>query len=188
MYVCLFVFLLDGQKIAIKLSKQVGKQTKQLKSLVQEYGVCLPDDDSAAAITMEEVLDTIKLEERLRVLGVWCLGTVPEKREAMDAYLMLSRSREEQSMLKHELQRVISFYESKRDHIRKACSEVLLLADSLYNRGISSLLHRLLQQVTNALQEAKNTLHSFDQEDESELYWCDSDLDDDSDEDDNCTV
>ncbi len=48
---------------------------------------------------MEEVLDTIKLEEWLRVLGVWCLGTVPEKREAMDAYLMLSRSREEQSML-----------------------------------------------------------------------------------------
>ena len=80
--------------------KQIVKETKLLKSLVHDYSACLSQEDSAAMITIEEVLDPIILEDRLRASGVRCLGTVPEKREAMDAYLILSRSKKRTSYVK----------------------------------------------------------------------------------------
>ena len=114
-----------GKKIAIKLSKQITKETKNLKSLRQDYNACLSQDDSSGTITIEEVLDPVKLEDRLRALGVWCLGTVPEKREVMDSYLILCRSKEEQAMLNDELQTLSSFYEVKKDHVKKNYSNIV---------------------------------------------------------------
>ena len=184
----MFFIFLDGQKIAIKLSKQIAKETKLLKSLVQDYSACLSQEDSAAMITIEEVLDPIILEDRLRASGVRCLGTVPEKREAMDAYLILTRTKEEQAMLKEELQSFVSFHKAKKNSLLKACTEVKSLTDSLYNRGILSLLHRLLQEVMNLLQGAQDIFDSLDENNENDLYWYDSDLDDDSDNDDDCSM
>ena len=96
----LLFFYVDGQKIATKLSKQITKETNNLKSLRHDYNACLSQDDSSGIIAIEKVLDPVKLEDWLRALGVWCLGTVPEKIEVMDSYLMLCRSKEEQAMLK----------------------------------------------------------------------------------------
>ena len=179
----LLFFYVDGQKIATKLSKQITKETKNLKSLRQNYNACLSQDDSSGVITIEEVLDPVKLEERLRALGVWCLGTMPEKREVMDSYLMLCRSKEEQAMLKDELQTLSSFYEVKKDHLLKVCTEMKSLTDNIYNRGVLSLLYRLLQEVTNLLQGARDAFHSLNKSDDDDVYWCDSNLDDDSDSD-----
>ena len=154
-----------------------------MKSLRQDYNACLSQDDSSGIITIEEVLDPVKLEERLRALGVWCFGTVPEKREVMDSYVMLCRSKEEQAMLKDELQTLSSFYEIKKDHLLKVCTEMKSLTDNNYNRGVLSLLYRLLQEVTNLLQGAQDAFHSLNKSDDDDVYWCDSDLDDDSDSD-----
>lgn len=134
------IFITDGRKIAIKLSKQIRSDTKQLEALVKQYGASLSDVDSADGITLEEVLDPMKLEDRLRSLGVWCLGTVPEKREAMDAYLIVRRSEEELAMLRAELQAVARYHRRKKEYVVKAYYEVQSLTDSPYNRGIASLL------------------------------------------------
>ena len=178
-------YTIDGQKIANKLSKQIRNATKQSEALIHEYNACLSDEESADFLTVEEVLDPIKLEDRLQALGVWCVGTVPERREAMDAYLMFIRSKEEQAMVKEELQAVVTFYGAKKDRILEDCCEVQLLTDSLYSRGISALLHRLLHDVTRLLDEAQIIFYSLDKPDENELYCCDNDSDeDDSDDDD----
>ena len=100
MIMMLLLFYVDGQKIATKLSKQITKETKNLKSLRQDYNACLSQDDSSGIIAIEKVLDPVKLEDWLRALGVWCLGTVPEKREVMDSYLILCRSKEGTSYVK----------------------------------------------------------------------------------------
>ncbi len=91
---------------------------------MQQYGGSLSDEESADGIAMEEVLDPMKFEDRLRALGVWCLETVPEKREAMDAYLMMMRSKEEQAMLKAELHAVVTFHTKKKEDVLKAFYEV----------------------------------------------------------------
>ena len=52
-------------------------------------------EESSEAVTISEALDPTAIEHRLQALGVWCQGTVsPDKREIMDAYLMLCRSKE----------------------------------------------------------------------------------------------
>ena len=157
----LLLFYVDGQKIATKLSKQITKETKNLKSLRQDYNASLSQDDSSGIIAIEKVLDPVKLEEWLRALGVWCLGTVPEKREVMDSYLMLCQSKKEQAMLKDGLQTLSSFYDVKKDHLLKVCTEMKSLTNNIYNRGVLSLLYRLLQEVTNLLQGARDAFHSL---------------------------
>ena len=62
----------------------------------------------------------------------------------------------------------------------KVCTEMKSLTDNNYNRGVLSLLYRLLQEVTNLLQGARDAFHSLNKSDDDDVYWCDSDLDDDS--------
>ena len=91
-------------------------------------------------------------------------------------------------MLKEELQSFVSLHKAKKNSLLKACTEVKSLTDSLYNNGILSLLHRLLQEVMNLLQGAQDIFHSLDENNKNGLYWYDSDLDDDSDNDDDCSM
>ena len=88
----------------------------------------------------------------LSIGSVMCLETVPEKREAMEAYLILSRSK---AMLKEELQSFVSFHKAKKNSLLEACTEVKSLTYILYNRGILALLYRLLQEIMNLLQGAQ---------------------------------
>ena len=112
-----FLFILEGQKIAKKVSSLISGETKLMRSLVEDYTACLSVENSQAN-AYDEALDPTALEWRLQALGVWCQGTVnPEKREIMDSYLMLCRSKEELCVLNEEVQNIITFYETKRSSL-----------------------------------------------------------------------
>ncbi len=147
---------LDGQKIAEKVSSQISKETKLIsRSMVEDYNACSIEGDSQPAIMAEEVLNPITFEDKLQVLGVWCQGTEPEKREMMDSYLKLCRSIEELCMLTEEVKNMVIFYEQKkRKSIEKSIAVVSSGEDSVYNRGISSLLHILLEYSSSLLHQA----------------------------------
>ena len=125
-----------------------------MKSLVEDYNACV-EENSDHIILFDEALHPTALEGRLQVLGVWCQGTMPERREIMDSYLLLCRSKEEVAMLTEDIQNIIKFYEAKKTLILKAVDDVES-ANTLYHRGVSSLLYRLLQHTSSLLEEAKN--------------------------------
>ncbi len=123
--------------------------------MVEDYNACSIEGDSQPAIMAEEVLNPITFEDKLQVLGVWCQGTEPEKREMMDSYLKLCRSIEELCMLTEEVKNMVIFYEQKkRKSIEKSIAVVSSGEDSVYNRGISSLLHILLEYSSSLLHQA----------------------------------
>ena len=99
----------------------------------------------------------------------------PEKKEIMDSYWMLCRSKEELCMLHEEVQNIITFYETKR---KKILDGMKSAADNHYNRGITSLLHVLLEDTSTLLQQAQKAIDAMCEENEDELYSNDSDLDD----------
>ena len=51
-------------------------------------------------------------------------------------------------------------------------------ADNHYNRGITSLLHVLLEDSSTLLEQAQKAIDAMWEENEDELYSSDSDLDD----------
>ncbi len=73
----------------------------------------------------------------------------------MDSYLKLCRSIEELCMLTEEVKNMVIFYEQKkRKSIEKSIAVVSSGEDSVYNRGISSLLHILLEYSSSLLHQA----------------------------------
>ncbi len=147
---------------------------KSLKSLLEDYNSCL-EDSSKDVLSLDEVLDVAALEAKLQDLGVWCQKTMPEKREVMDAYLLLCRSQEEILMLTEDIQNVISFYNSKASCIIQIQGRVE--PNTPYNRGIKSLLHSLWLDVSSLLERAKQTYLSMLQETDADIYTSDSDDD-----------
>lgn len=151
---------------------------------MEDYNACL-DENSRDIISFDEALDPKTLECRLQSLGVWCQGTVPEKREIMDSYLLLCRSKEELSMLREDLQNVVCFYEDRKASLLKAIDNTNS-TDSVYHRGASSLLHKLLQDTLSLLQQATNSLaRMVEQKSDDDQYFSDSDYDS-SDDDEYC--
>jgi len=76
----------DGQKIAKKLSVQISKETKKIKSLLPEYNACqvVIGGDSAPSLLLEEALAAVLKPN----------SSLPfdSKRELIDAYIPLKRS------------------------------------------------------------------------------------------------
>jgi len=137
------------------------------------------NDSPKAVISFEDVLDITALECKLQSQGVWCQGTMPEKREIMDSHLMLCRSKEELCMLVEEIQNAINFYEDRKlvllraiDTMNSSCEE------QPYRREITSLLHMQLQDASSLLQEAQNSCRCMHEGNDDELDFSDSDFDD----------
>ncbi len=178
---CAVVVVLDGQKIAKKVSSQISKESKLIRSCVEDYNACLMEEDSQPAIAVEEVLDPVTFESRLAVLGVWCQGTLPEKRDVMDSYLMLCRSKEELCMLMEEVQIMIIFYDKRKTSLQKSIANLSSGIETEYSRGISALLHVLMEDAASLSEQAQNALELMKREDEEDLYFSDSDSSDNDD-------
>lgn len=134
--------------------------------------MCCGDDTTSEYLSLDEVLTPAALETRLQDMGVWCLKTVPEKREAMDSYLMLCRSKEEMLMLSEDIQNVINFHEKKASVIIQKIDK--LDCNTPYNRGVKSLLHKLLLKASSLLKEAKQVYSVMQEGDDAEVYFSDS--------------
>ena len=105
----------EGQKIAKKLSTQISKEGKSIRSLLEEYNACrLTSDTDSAEFTISDVFDPSILESKLQSLGIWCSSASGERREIIDSYLILCRCKEEIAMLQEDAKNVVSYYENRR--------------------------------------------------------------------------
>ena len=139
---------------------QISKETKCTKSLLQEYNACESfGEASVDRIDLPEALDPSNIGERLRKFGVWCTVFVASgrRREIMDAYLALCRSKEDIRMLKEEAENVVAYYEEKRKIITKEM-EYLSVNTDPFSRGAVAMLHLLLAKNAKLLEQSYQTL------------------------------
>lgn len=108
----------DGQKIAKKLSQQILRETKVIKQLIQDYNSCCKG--SSNELTLSEALDPLGVATQLELAGLAKPGCLScgKKRPLIDAYLMLSRSKEELAMLDEDIKN-INYYKERDTAIRK---------------------------------------------------------------------
>ena len=102
--------LVDGQKIAKKLSRQVTSETKRLRTLLEEYNICqLVVNSSSIQITLDEALDEALDPEILSSkLHADTTSSKPHQ-DILEAYLQMKRSNEEIVLLESEMANTIHF-------------------------------------------------------------------------------
>lgn len=167
----------DGQKIAKKLSQQVSKETNAVKTLLKEYySTCSvqPCDE----LTISDALDPSVIAVQLERLGATTPVAVSsgKKREAIDAYLLITRSSEEIALLEKEMQNVVHFYENRETMI---VQNLTLPSFNQFERGRRALLCKCLKrnnallirsrQVHSQMVQPSSTLSMADDSDESDL-------------------
>ena len=108
--VCTACIIVDGQRIAKKLSSQIAKETKIIRGLLDEYCVCQAGDTSHV-LSLQDALDPHLVGSRLQQMGIFCSTIASgQKREVIDCYLSLCRSKEEIVMLKQEAEYLVLYY------------------------------------------------------------------------------
>ena len=123
--------------------------------LLKEYNTC--STQVHHELTISNALDPSIIAELFEKLG----STTPtgvssgKKREAMDAYLLITRSREEISLLEKEIQNVVHYYEN-RDTI--IVQNLTLPSLDQFDKGRKALLCRLLKQNTELLIHSRHVL------------------------------
>ena len=143
----------DGQKIAKKISKQISTETKDVKELVQEY-----NHWSSKELTLAEALNPMEVVQQLEQIGMAKPGSLStgRKRELIDAYLLLSRSKEELAMLEEDVHNIINYYKKREADIMKELHEAE--ASDMQTRGKKTLLYNLLQENSTLLKNNEQVL------------------------------
>ena len=128
--------------------------------MLEEYQACQSGPNPSLTsdpITLSEALDPSLVESRLREVGSFCSSVAyGKKREIIDSYLSLCRSKEEIYMLKQEAQNVVSYYRQRKEILLKEL-ESRSSDSNLFNRGSAVLLHSLLTK-TDVLFEKSNQI------------------------------
>lgn len=145
LFVC--IHTIDGQKIAKKLCSQISKETKQIKLFLEEFNACQGD------MSLSEAQDPMLIQARLKSAGHVCVEG-GEKHEILQAYLAYCRSKEELVLLEREARNVVSYYEHKKEVIFQEM-------ENQSSRGTIALLHLLLAEVNNLLEQARVTLQAM---------------------------
>lgn len=147
----------DGQKVAKRLSSQITKEGRAIRGLLDEYSVCKAADDSTNVLTLQEALDPCIVGERLEEMGLFCETVASgKKREMIDSYLLLCRSKEEIVLLQKEAKNMAAYYSGVKQTVE---DEITKQASSdLFGRGAVALLHKLLQRITLLLAQANELL------------------------------
>ena len=149
----------DGQKIAKKLSTQIQKESKKIRSLLPEYNTCLVllGDKSSTTLTIKEALDPAALVT-LFTKPIYVCTQSSSKRELVESFLLIKRASEESVMLTNEMKNVIAYYTHTNATLLKliqakqsVCTSALAL-----NRGAVSMLkskHLAVERELHALHE-----------------------------------
>ena len=126
MIYCVLSLHTDGQKMAKKLSIQISKETKCVKRLLTEYNACCQSfsEPETEQINFPQALDSSKVGETLQNYGVSCTIASGRRREIIDAYLALTRSKEDISMLIQEAENIVTYYQKRRKVIVKEIEHV----------------------------------------------------------------
>ena len=168
---------------------QITKETRKLKALLQEYNACnTAVNDGYKSLSVEDVLDSSKLAY---VLNPKLSAYSAEKKELIDAYLLLKRSIEEKELIQSEMKNVILYYEYRVKILLQAMSH-LSQSNIDYKRGGCALLahlhkdavrHRLQSRELLSYVSEDDSLHVNDAEfyDSESSYAFNSDSDSDFD-------
>ena len=128
-----------------KISSQISKETKIIKSLLNQIHACQPlDESSLGYITLSEALDPSAIQGKLQIYGTWHTIAEGKKRDAIDAYLSYCRSVKEIKMLKDEAENVITYYEQRKTAVVNELESNAAI-DS-FTRGAKALLHLMLKK------------------------------------------
>lgn len=146
--ICLFdftfySFLTDGQKIAKKLSQQISKETKVVKTLTEELNEC--SSQPHEELSLADALDPSAIALQLQQLGSATPTGISsgKKRDAIDAYLQIVRSKEEIMLFEKEIKNMIHYYENRDSVIMQSLSNP---SQNQCDRGQKALLYGFLQQ------------------------------------------
>ena len=182
-----FFIITDGQKIAKKLCTQISKETKRVKILLEEYHSCHFLLQMPSEISLSDALNPSFVRTLLASFSDVPTTVTADKLEAIQAYLMASRSREEVSMLREDVVNIVSYYDKKKEVLRCAAFSLVSNSDP-YSRGSLSLLRKCEQNFDRLLTKASLTLEKMSFKDGTELELdeveddsCDSDSSCDSD-------
>ena len=152
--------LIDGQGIAIRLSKQVTRTNQQLKKHIIGYNE-LSKIVADATLTFDDVIkpDWIaegSSHEQPNATGV----PVSLKRQAIDLQLKIVRTYEEIEMLKRDMMRMMRFLGIEHESILKEMDKYRLLSDK-YSQGVLMVLNQLVIQVEKELESCISQFSDF---------------------------
>ncbi len=136
---------------------------------------------SDVPITLSEALDPSSVGAKLKSLTGWANSVIGgDQQEAVQAYLILCRSKEEISMLQEDALNVVNYYERVK---KVVCSKLASLSavSDLYSRGSISLLHLLLANISNLLEQGRLTLRTITTPTSSSREPCMDGINDDED-------
>lgn len=120
-------------------------------------------------------MDPLSVGAKLKSLSGW--ANSGDQQEAIQAYLILCRSREEISMLREDALNMVNYYERVK---KVVCDKLASLSagTDLYSRGSTSLLHSLLAKISNLLEQGHLILRTMTTLRENELPCMDGINDD----------
>ena len=169
----------------MKLSVQISKETKKIKSLIPEYNACqlVIGGESSMSLLLNEALDPSVLNTTLHPTS-----SLPSEsqQELIDAKIMVKRSSEEISMLDIEMKNIIQYYVDRKNTLQEIIQSLSQREDAF--RGTVALLQTVNIQVDNQINKCFKlfdcrwpgpfvTDHSeSDSESDSDLDESDNDL------------
>ena len=161
---CDVISIIDGHKIAKKLSIQITKQTKSVKKILKECNVAQSTINSTNELwdLSDVLLPSNSFWESSRMpLGD---GTVPfnVKSEAIQSYLLLKRSEEEIKLLRQDLSNAIDYYERKQQLLSERVKQLLHKESlSIYHKGTICLLTLHSWKIELAISKLKSIRTDF---------------------------
>lgn len=143
-------YSLDGQKIAKRLSAQINKETRSIKSLLKDINESGLYSDP---VSLEEAFNPSILKLRLQSLGIEMPSTTDNKREIIQAYLTRTRCEEEMQLLIADAKNMTSYYSNLKTAIIQTIDD-LKLKTGLQSRGYIAMLWHYSTFVDELLQRS----------------------------------
>ena len=138
--------IVDGQKIAKKLCSNIGKETKRCKNLLADYNVCTMELCSGEPPAL--LSDVLMLSSNF-----WNKSQRPSSRieqvpwkikeEAVQAFLIFHRSKEDLELLEKEMICTVSYLLQRKKYITNKLCELDTMKEDLYLKGAKCLLEHL---------------------------------------------
>ena len=158
---------------------------------MEEYNACHVVEPAPFEISLSEALDPLFIRTKLTSVPHVAGAVTADKFEAIQAYLMVCRSREEVSMLKEDSSNVVSYYKNKLEVVQHAITS--MTNPDPFSRGSISLLCSFEKKLAHLLDEASLTLQKMtsqgcddfllDDGDDGDGYSSDISCDDDGEHD-----
>lgn len=142
---------IDGQKIAKRLSGQILKESKRIKTLLLDYNMC----PFQIEISPEEAFDPSILSSKLD--STLQSRSSLMKQDIIQTSLLIQRSKEEIAMLQCEIENTLTFYQQK---VKSIDAEIIKLTQEKlttdFTRGSIALLHHLKLKVMKAIDDCNS--------------------------------